>query len=454
MKFDFLFKCTTSAVKGPIAILDPAIENLPPRMCVFETLHDKYDARPMLVHHGVSLLLLDYLLVTALFLVTDVQDWMLVKKFEGQVIDVPPSQGEDVSSLRSAASSLQLRKIMLGEPLYPKQSSLSSMSSLDVTPPTPTSSEQMAKIVYGDPLYPTLSLRSSSSDISSSESDKEPDSVFFSSSPTGLPSPSGESIYPPSTASTPPSHTYFDPSFYNDHDIPPVPRIPAQYDTPGAGPSRGSTSRPSSSHSTTSSMRQLRELPMPPIPALVPRPRSTPPRSMTSPGTSGERAAISPGHHSLPTPQRLPEPSTSRPTGRPRQLPRLPSSSQSDGYNPHSQTTILGRARSQSVRSSKRSSQWPRTLPAPPIGSSTSGNDTQNHSPSRRALKEAEDDLSSWVHSLTHPREFPHVPLPQATFDVPPPAYNSINFQTAVDLPVTPSLPPPIPQSLSLSPGA
>lgn len=424
-------------------------------MCVFETLHDKYDVRPMLVHHGVSLLLLDYLLVTALLLVTDVQDWMLVKKFEGQVIDILPLQGDDVSSLRPATSNLQLRKIMFGEPLYPKRSSLSSMSStLDMTPPTPTSSEQMAKIVYGDPLYPTLSLRSSSPDLSSSGSDNEHDRMYFSSSRTRPPSPSAESIYYPSTVSIAPSHTYLDPSFYSEHNIPPVPRIPAQYGTPGAGPSRGSTSRPSSSHSSTSSTRRLRELPVPPIPALVPRPRSTPPRSMTSPGTSGELAAISIGHHSLPAPRRLPEPSTSRPTGQPRQLPQPPSPSQSDGYNPHRQAPILGRARSQSVRSSKRSSQYgPRTLPAPPIGSSTSGNDTQNHSPSRRALKEAEDEMSSWLHSLTHPREFAQVPLPRATFDVPPPAYNSINFQTAVDLPNIPTSPPPIPQSLSSGTG-
>ncbi|KAF9467465.1 hypothetical protein BDZ94DRAFT_1040410 [Collybia nuda] len=453
--------CTTSAVKGPIAILDPAIENLPPRMCVFETLHDKYDLRPMLVHHGVSLLLLDYLLVTALLLVTDVQDWMLVKKFEGRDSELSPLEGDGAAALKSglghvSTSNLQWRKIMFGEPLFPKRSSRSSMSSTsDIVPRTPTSSEQMAKIVYGDPLYPTLSIRSTSPDISSSESDNEDDHMFFSPALTRPPSPSAESVYYPSSAPTAPPHTHLDPSFYIEHDIPPVPPIPAQYGTPGAGSSRGSSSRPSSSHSTAST-RRLRELPIPPIPALVPRPRSTPPRSMTSPGTSEERAVISIAHHSLPASRRLPDPSTrsftSPSTSQPRQLPRPPSPSDSDGYNLQRQAP-LGRSRSQSVRSGEKwnSQHGPRSLPAPPTGSSASSNNVQDRRRRRRqTLKDPDDDLTRWI---THPREYAPAPLSQTTFDTPPPAYNSIDFQTVIDLPNIPSLPPTIPQSVTSSTG-
>ncbi|KAF8070042.1 hypothetical protein FPV67DRAFT_1413320, partial [Lyophyllum atratum] len=231
--------CTTAAVKGPIAIFEPATDSLPPRLNIFETLHDKYDARPMLVHHGVSLLLLDYLLVTALFLVTDVQEWMLVKKFEGKDIVIPIGHPQDLPGLtppksapgNMSTTNLQWRKIMYGEPLFPKRTSHSSLSSGSTTPdaltPTSISAEQMAKVVYGHPLYPTL--RAPSPDPSTSGSEDANDHMFFSPTLTRPPSPSAESIFYPHSRGSAPSHTYLDPSFYNEDDVPPVPSIPARF---------------------------------------------------------------------------------------------------------------------------------------------------------------------------------------------------------------------------------
>ncbi|KAF5386250.1 hypothetical protein D9615_002634 [Tricholomella constricta] len=437
--------CTTAAVKGPIAILDPAVDSLPPRLNVFETLHDKYDARPMLVHHGVSILLLDYLLVTALFLVTDVQDWMLVKKFEDIVIPIGnPDNLPGMSPPKSApgnisTSNLQWRKIMYGEPLFPKRSSHSSMSSGSTTPdvltPTPLSAEQMAKVAYGHPLYPTL--RSSSPAPSTSGSEDTSDHMFFSPTLTRPTSPSAESIFYPLSRGSAPSHTYLDPSFYNENDIPPVPPIPVRFSTSPTS-NRNSRSRPSSSHSTSSrngGTRRLPELPVPPVPPLIPRPRSTPPRPMTSPTTAHEQANFAASGSRRPldpatTPRRpsrqLPQPPTMMTSTAPMPLP-VRTDSRFAGVP-------MARARSHSQSHSLRGGEkWPhqaygqRTLPSPPTSSSRArdrdrNTDQRDSSDGGPYLKNAED----WV----------GIQASGAAYDIPPPAYNSINFSPRVeDLP-------------------
>ncbi|KAF7361615.1 hypothetical protein MVEN_00504700 [Mycena venus] len=121
--------CTTSSVKGPIATFHPAVEGVPPRIKVYETLHDKYDSRPILVHNGVSVLLIDHLIITAMLLVTDVQDWMLVQKYEGDDVAppvLPPLASTstdlfDTPPQSAPASNSQWRKILYGEPIFPKR---------------------------------------------------------------------------------------------------------------------------------------------------------------------------------------------------------------------------------------------------------------------------------------------------------------------------------------------
>ncbi|GAW10637.1 hypothetical protein LENED_012926 [Lentinula edodes] len=230
-----------ASAKGPIAILERGAETMPPIIKVFETLHDKYDTRPMLVHQGVSILLLDYVMVTALLLTTDIQEWMVVQKHDGEVNhELPPEvSGSDDFGPRSAppasTSALQWRKVLYGVPLYPKrQSSASTASHVRF----PGNLNQIAKIVNGEPMYPSLYRESSSIDFSSSESesDQETESedildtrVQPSSTPSRAPSPSAESVLYPLTTASAPSHTYLDPSFYNEYGIPPVPPLPAEY---------------------------------------------------------------------------------------------------------------------------------------------------------------------------------------------------------------------------------
>ncbi|KAJ7899039.1 hypothetical protein B0H13DRAFT_2196199 [Mycena leptocephala] len=374
--------CTTSSVKGPIATFHPAVAGVPPRIKVFETLHDKYDSRPVLVHNGVSILLLDHLIITAMLLVTDVQGWMLVQKYEADDTRsiLPPLSASASSDLfdqppqSAPASASQWRKVLFGEPIFPKRYTNSrSVSTTDLSAPIPTSMKQMAKIVYGDPIYPTSSPVTSMWDSDGDDDDDDDDleawraqrgsynsSVTSPHSHIGPPSPSSESIFHPN--GRPPSHGYVDPTYYGE-DIPPVPPVPAQYASSLSSTSRGTTP-PDSARMRAS----RRELPSPPTPSSesrhpMHRSQSTPPR---------EVSAISPGRRPS-EPIFLATSSSSVPAPVP-PLPPARSLSRSQSMNkmrqlPRPPTEDLQRSSSRSTRRGSQYSQ--RSLPMPP-GSATS----------------------------------------------------------------------------------
>jgi hypothetical protein len=109
-------------MKGPIAIFEQSIASMPATISVFETLQDKHDTRPKPSHRGVPLGLLDYLLVTSLFLVTDVYEWIAVEKAKGKPITVPPIDGNgkitivrSIPYLASTTSAEQWRRVTLSE---------------------------------------------------------------------------------------------------------------------------------------------------------------------------------------------------------------------------------------------------------------------------------------------------------------------------------------------------
>ncbi|KAG5642754.1 hypothetical protein DXG03_002235 [Asterophora parasitica] len=444
--------CTTAAVKGPLAILDPATDSFPPQLNVFESLHDKYDVRPMLVHHGVSILLLDYLLVTALLLVTDIQDWMLVKKLEDIVVpighsrDLPRMSPPKPAPGNTSTSNLQWRKIMYGEPLFPKWSSQSSAGSDCTTPdsltPAALSAEQLAKVAYGHPLFP--SLRSSSPTPTVSSESASDHMFFYPLVPASIsrpPSPSSESIFNPQSRSNAPSHTYLDPSFYNkEDDIPPVPPLPVRF-TSSTGSSRGSRLRPltstaptNSSTHDTNTMRRLPEPPLPPVPPLIHRRQSTPLRSMSAPSPTTPHTNE---HPDLALPLALRRsfdspatPTTPRRSGR--QLPQPPSMITSSAPptplpvrtdNKYSSRAVaLSRSHSQShsLRSAEKWSTY-RTLPAPPSTPRTrQGEDGRVSS----QVKSAEEWMGVGGEESGGAA---------AVYDTPPPAYNSINFLRGVE---------------------
>lgn len=443
-----LQQCTSASVKGPIATFDPAVESVPPRLKIYETLHDKYDARPLLVHGGVSIVLLDYLLVTSLLLVTDVQEWMVVKKYEAYENPVSGAatsttdNDEPPKSSTISTSASQWRKIIYGEPLFPKLSPESASPSCSA-PHTPTSADQMAKIVYGDPLYPTL--RTPSPDMSTSESDDD-DSPWPS---RDMPTPSAESLFYPLTNSSAPSHTYLDPSFYDQKALPPVPPIPSRY---RSGSSRGHNPSSSTPNSATSFQRP-RELPVPPHSMPLnsrpfPRSRSTPPRtthhhradpplSDTLPGTSSSvPGSARPSHipvvrtHSI-SMRRLPQP-PQRPT------------------NLYSQTRSLSQGRSEKhtrLGEQRIPQNGARSLPPTPASTAALGPPAVDANTVRvpRHLRRTQKSQDALDWTLRNPRQYVS-DTGNPGFDIPPPAYNSINFAAPSPVEVTltsPSLHPP-----------
>ncbi|KAJ6498992.1 hypothetical protein C8R45DRAFT_99960 [Mycena sanguinolenta] len=400
--------CTTSSVKGPIATFHPAVEGVPPRIKVYETLHDKHDSRPILVQNGVSVVLIDHLIITAMLLVTDVQDWMLVQKYEGEESTVPilPPLASTSTDLfdtppqSAPASASQWRKILYGEPIFPKRYPNSrSASTTDLTAPVPTSSKQMAKILYGEPIYPSLSspVTSNWESDDDDEVDVEDEEGEYraqrdsanSSANSSLPSPAmpatprvespiSESIFYPSAR--PPSHGYVDPSYYGE-DVPPVPQIPAQYASSVSSTSRGATP-PDSAR-----LRVRRELPLPPPTPVTEsspsrhthRSQSTPPREVpTDPfgrrrpseplflAASSSSASASPSTPSVPSPRPAPPPLTPIRTLTRSQSMKLRPQRQLPTPPTPTEATSDSLSRSE-TRSSRRSSQYSqRSLPVPP----------------------------------------------------------------------------------------
>ncbi|TFK85541.1 hypothetical protein K466DRAFT_576839 [Polyporus arcularius HHB13444] len=70
------FCCVTSAIKGPVAVLDAATLSAPPRIKIYDTLIERETARSQDNYKGIPTILLDYLIVTSFLLVTDVQEWL------------------------------------------------------------------------------------------------------------------------------------------------------------------------------------------------------------------------------------------------------------------------------------------------------------------------------------------------------------------------------------------
>lgn len=405
---------------------------------------------------------------------------MVVKKYEGEISPISPSRSLDSGGPGSATTSTsasQWRKIMYGEPMYPKKRNSSSTTpppSEMVVPPTPTSVGQMAKIMYGEPIYPSLKTASPSVDASVSDSGEESDDhedndadevklppTNLPPQPSRAPSPSAESVCYPLTNTSAPSHTYLDPMFYNEHDVPPVPPLPLQY---------SSSSRTASPTLLTSGRSQeQRSLPRPPplhsaSYDIIPRSRSTPPQedalssshslalSTSAPGS--RRPSYNPPVRTLSmSSRRLPTPPTTAPIDTRHHVLR------------HSQST--NKPLNVQTREKRMSHYAPRSLPPTPISPVSAPvqhsdfrrasehthvhrqQQLQQQQPRRRMRKGSHGDLSeAWLASAHDP----HHPDPahgqgNALFDTPPPAYNTINFDAGYEMTISsaPPLPPPPP---------
>ena len=402
-----LFQCTTSSVKGPIAVLDPAAGSVPARITVYETLHDKYDDT-MDAHRGVSLLLLDYLLVTSLLLVIDIQE---ASKSDGDVSRISSMTTPAAPSL--AASPSQWRKIIFGEPLFPRRASNPAVIPPPLRPQLASQSSTQVNTVHS--VLPQI--RGSSIDISASmlllESDTEADESDL--EDPAPPSPSAESVATFITQPSAPAHVYLDPLFYA-HDAPPVPPIPSQY-------ASENVARVSVASTSSTSQRRVRILPQPP--SVQRRSRSTPPPESPSPRPSQDSSS-----------------SESRPSQRPsrpvvrtssisstRRLP-VPPTPTTPGASTESSLQTPTSALHPSLREKRVSMHGRRSLPPTPMSAPLSGGFLDS---SRLKTSDAHDALLEWAGGSSR----------HSVLDLPPPAYSTI---------VSPGNPVPVNDSPLVSP--
>jgi len=354
---------------------------------------------------------------------------MVVRKYEdGPHLSGSSGQGSSSMPDLPSTSDPKFRKIMFGEPIYPKiaggaESRLrlsDGSSSLSPTTPsfprTPTSASGGALIP--DPEFDSSSLRPASPKTTmaltvSFEDDDDEGTLFDDARPSSV---LAESFHYSATA---PSHTHIDPSFYgNSQSRPPVPQIPPQFKSLNG---RGFSSQPSTPISMT--FRPTRDLP--PLPPESPPQdsgdsqfaRSNSVRSYTSnlsrPGSPSTRRP-------LPPPPPLPPISSSPPLAR-----RVQSSNQLRSNASFAALTSPSRP----LRSLPPTPNTSRTNPPPLLPVPVPVPEGQ-HSRQPPITKASQEDLRNWVHVLTAPeRDLPPVPLPSSSiFDVPPPAYNTINF--------------------------
>lgn len=430
-------------MKGPVATLDAAASSVPPRLRVFETL-PLQATWPKLDRGGVSINLLDYLLITALLLVTDAEEWVTLAR---------PRAGSfsEGSSKPAPASVRQWRKIVYGEPLFPSlrspkaaqvmEASSEDIDVMDISPSSlasrPASVRQWRKIVYGEPLFPSLSQYYS-----------ELEEFSRTSTPWENTSQSSESFDYPSTpgSSSAPAHGYLDPSFYN-LDVPPISQYSLEYQSIPSLPeslSRPSLTRPQSSsspspvrasstictHSTTASTSTAR-----PEPHLI-RCHSTPflnnlassPPSQLPPATTAAaecRSTWIPGHRI--------SSSFSPPSGRPlRLLPQPPqpvTTASLHPPSPHSAIVATSSARAQPPFAQRSLPATP-ARPLPPAMTSTE--DLGHEQTMRRLREKAANEMVDWMIPVSrreqerqdHQSQSP----PDAIFEAPPPPYNTIDF--------------------------
>ncbi|KAM6501661.1 hypothetical protein JOM56_001638 [Amanita muscaria] len=425
--------CTSPSVKGPIAILEPAAGSLPLRLQVYETFRDKYDGRQISDHQGVSILLLDYILITSLLLVTDVRELMQMgREDQSDLTDTPTETsvpfertGPCSTSGIPITSTPQWRKIMYGEPIYPKRRARSDSS--ESSPVGSTSHDNLTNVIHGVSSINFDSSSDSDPDNERSSSEPSPDLV--------PPTPPGTILLSGATVSS--SQVCFhrslnpDQRYQGDDEVQHQPLIllPLTPIRPYQSPTIDIA--PISAYPYES---------RPPSCSSVSRPRSTPPQGQDHqppplPDISLLRNARSP---SLPTTLlNRNTPARSRPLPRPPASSSAPTVRYAHSQQGPSPTTPLDKHGS-------------RGLPSPPTQVSTG----QQHiypleeaidagpahlsqplfhpsharypqftSPFQSSKAPAENDLHPWMRGRSGT-----VTADAPPYDVPPPAYNTINF--------------------------
>lgn len=462
------YQCVTATSKSPVATLESFDDVTQPKLKVFDNLGNTDDSVPQLDHAGISLSFLDHLFVTALLLVTEPEDWLILARCpmsDTTSTDAcPPSRG---SSLKLPASERQWRKIMYGVPLFPslKTPAVDKATEFDESANPSTSAQQWRKIVYGEPLYPSLRPRSADSLGLPPRPRTACDSASISS----------DSAYYSATPSSTPSTGFYDASSFDESDRL-VNRIttdrryaasPHSFSPTPVSPIPSSEHGPFSPRSSLSPRTSARrELPNPPSafhppPSMQPwlhRSRSSPRLSPGTPMTERRQRESEDGVR-VKTTALLDDPDTSHSALSPstsvrrRQLPTVPPAPASHQTPPATERRLSQRMLPPTPDSVSQSpitvvhrhvqSHSHITPPQPPPRTrqprpATAGHGSDGRQVERPPRHEKDPrELIDWMRNVSrehHRRVLENTAvqpgIDDAVYEAPPPAYNAIDFST------------------------
>lgn len=394
---------------------------MPPRIRVFESLLIQ-DTRPQLDRGGVSLSLLDYLLISALLLVTDAEEWVTLARpgsADGQAQSAP-------------ASVRQWRKIVYGEPLFPSlrtpanKSAKKSQELDDNLRPSspanrPVSMRQMRKIVFGEPLFPSRTQTDPGVLAFASRSSISIDDLVTGSSES-------ESMNCPSTpvSTSAPTLGHLDPAFYKA-----LPEVPLQLRPRSRSPPliRISTDTPVLPTSSTFAHRDLPKLPISSSSPSIANHNQLPlQRSRSTPyfqySETSKRSSSSQSTYAY-----VDAPIFMSGGSRKRRLPRLPPTADTTITPYLTKSTIPIPSRNEKTRPR---SHTQRSLPDPPNAGSSSESAQEQYMQQSMDKQANVSEDEAWVRSLTpeQQRDLHRTVTASHTtpFDAPPPAYNAIDF--------------------------
>lgn len=386
--------------------MDLANGQEPIRLTVYETLHDRYDPQALARYQGVSFLLLDYLIVTALLSVTDVLAWMKVGDAKGIVARHDASSGGQhlgyvphFHDHSSTVGSDELHDTLSEISTFPQSSSR----------PYDTGMQTFAEpSLWSSKLYSDTSL------VDNQPKDCLEHSITPRSSTEGV-----------QHSGVPPSRIHVGAQIDRSRNISPDPPLPSQYS--------------GSSRSKSSLHPELSRPPDRPHTKNVPSPLSMQHSPLGLGNTHGSLSSeelrnFSRSTHTL---------SRSESYNYWRPLPKLPGESEVRRIQSLTQLAI----NSPTINSSHTRNI--RTLPAPPLvkvseqdeSRVTDLEDNKLYTPS--VTKASQEDLIQWVHKLKDlQRILPSTPSETLVCDLPPPSYASINF-TKSNYITTPASPRP-----------
>ena len=278
-------QCTTETVRGPVAILEPGIQRAPPQVKILDPLFRVGTSRPQRMHNGLALSLLDFLLVTAMILITPNDEWMNVTRLNpsDSIADFghtshSPSSDPRAPLLPNSEASPEIERwrssvVMEGDQSQCEESSDDSSSSRVTSRlPLRTDIQSTAQHSTYSPGQGVFSTPSSSSHSLPSQSPTTSQLVRRRTRELPVPPIPPSFGNNPSSATSNASHVSYLPyAQHSQEEPPPMPPLPTTFSVPPRDSRRPVTSHTSIlSHlvmeSPTSSIHS-RSLPTPPTPS-------------------------------------------------------------------------------------------------------------------------------------------------------------------------------------------